>query len=146
MQVKAAKQNAAPLNKLFMASLFRSLGKVDDREIQVLAKKEAEVIINQRTADMDRHITRARNDYLEMINKIKEIEKITGIELNDWLHKPIEFCKAVKLVQESGVYKSYADVQYLSTTLTETAKRLEQALQTFQSVSIPNQKVSKDDL
>ena len=131
VQVKAAKQNAAPLNKLFMASLFRSLGKVDDREIQVLARKEAEVIINQRTADMDRHITRARKDYLEMINKIKEIEKITGIELNDWLHKPMEFCKAVKLVQESGIFETYRGFNALSNEVSMMNEQLRNALSNF---------------
>lgn len=145
VQAKAAKQNAAPLSKLFMASLFRSLGKVDDREIQAIVRKEVQVKNDELSADMDRRVARARRDYDELANKVKEIERITGIELDAWLNKSIEFCRVVKLVQESGIYGTYDGVHYLSTTLTKTAEQLNHALQTFQNISIPEQDLVQDD-
>lgn len=136
VQVKAAKQNAAPLNKLFMASLFRSLGKVDDREIQTLARKEAQAKIDEQTAVMDRHIARARRDFDEVINKIKEIERTTGIELNDWLHKPIEFCRAVKLVQDSGIFETYRGINALSEEVSKMGNQLRSAMDNFNNEPI----------
>lgn len=147
VKVKAPKLKAAPINKYFMASLFRSLGKVDSVEIAALARKEADALIEARTNDMKLQITRASRDYIELNNKIEEIASLTGIQLDDWRMVPKDFAKAVQFVKACGISGAYGSIESLSKNLLEMHSKLESAMSQFQSNKTDhNQNVQEEAL
>lgn len=147
VKVKAPKLKAAPINKFFMASLFRSLGKVDSVEISALARKEAQIEIDKNNRFIESQVAKARRNYDELNNRIEEIASLTGIQLDDWRMVPKDFAKAVSFVQACGISGAYGSIESLSKNLLEMHSKLESAMSQFQITKTDhNQNVQEEAL
>lgn len=109
--VNAPKKTSVPVQREFMAALFRRVSGVDNKEIEAMVKirveGERERIRSSYDQDLDREVNRRTRESNTAIEWIAEFEQATGVPFEDVKHNAAALAQAVRLVNEGRVFGEY---------------------------------------
>lgn len=128
-QVKAAPQREAePVNKEFMAALFRRVGAVDEEEVEATVRLRLASADAAREKMFEQRVQARLYKYEGLERAIAEFEKHSGINFRECSHLSDDLGKAVRFVLDCGVFGSYRTVEGLRRQLLGAAEEIEKAI------------------
>jgi hypothetical protein len=116
--VKQAPQKASqPIDRPFMAALFRKLSQIDHAEVEQAVAKKMAGLEARREEAIEQEVQRRTHRYEELRKRVAEFQEASGINLEDWTLHPQEFGKAVKFVLDCEIFKVYGAVSSLHSSM-----------------------------
>lgn len=142
--VAAPKLEPVPVNRSFMAAMFRRASGADADEVAAAVSKQVEAFRVDAEKRVQREIDVRSSRAKELIDKVNQLKELTGIDISrGW--DPIEkYASAIKLVLSSGVTGTYGGIKGLAEQAERSAAELRKALAEFESTS--DQSSDKADL
>lgn len=135
---RRAAPNPSPIppSKMFMAGLLRAASKVSDTEIRarITAAEKAARLSAEEVAQG--RVNRAEQQAREQVRRDREtldaLMEMLGVEV-DWALRTPDFCAAVKLVQQSGVFGARNGLGAISSKIDHAISGLTAMRDTIQS-------------
>lgn len=128
--IAAPKLEPEPVNRAFVAAMLRRASEAD--EDLVRAAVDAEVT-RQRENDqkyIQQQIDWRTRQYKEVEERIAKIKAISGVDLTHWCDDE-EIGRAIKLVLDAGVVKTYGGIQEVRNSAARILKDCDEALAAF---------------
>lgn len=129
------KENVKPIDRNFMASLFRRLSCSNQAEAHALAKAMIAEAENTMTERVNYAVDQRTRKATEIQQKMDKINQLIGIDLSHWACMPEEFAKAVKFVMGSGVFDSYGSIYNLRSALKSMNKKFDEVYANFEDAT-----------
>lgn len=131
--VAAPKLEAVPVTRAFMAAFLRRAGAVDGEMVNRLVEDRLASYRERDEARITREIENRTRAHEELRKQVQDFEAASGIRIRErWLAGD-EIGRAVKLVMETGVSKTYNSVIGLRNSIQSSLKTLDGALKDFES-------------
>lgn len=115
---EAQKLDAKPLDRLFVASLLRNAGKVDDAEVSRLVSQQLEQRVEYEVKMRENWRERSKERYAKLDEAIQAAAKDDSYLSDD------EIIAAVMVVAKSGIARSYGGLIELERQLRQSADRI----------------------
>lgn len=125
---EAVRREDVAITRSFMAALFRSMGKADDKMIEISIGKKVQALDESREKDFQRRLDRRLNENAELRKKVDQFQEVTGIDISSWRHESSQLAKAVNFVLAAGVHGTRKSAEKLRDELRESADRIDKAL------------------
>jgi hypothetical protein len=139
---EATKKSNVPLDRSFMASLFRRLSIVDSIDFNAAVEMQRDIIRNEyalSAADqakkhaqkLEEVRNRAKAEHQHLYERIAEFEKITGLSLESLSGYGDELGRAVSFVLHCKLYGSWSSVEHLRKQIRASLDVLDQAFANY---------------
>jgi hypothetical protein len=123
----AAKIEAQPIDRAFMASLMRSMGKADVGEIGKLVEQRVAELRAQDEERIKGEIETRSERNSEARKQLAAIEAVIGADQMRWLGSA-ELATAVNMVLKSGVARTYGSLADLHRQMIAQAEQIKEAM------------------
>lgn len=124
--VKQPERNEAkPLDRLFVAALLRNASKADDAEVNRMIEERVARLRALDKDEIDREVKRRISDNDHALKRLQLIRDKLGGDYNEWLLSDEEFALAVAFVIRAGVTKTYSGVLSIYDDLKRQAEHIE---------------------
>ena len=115
---EAQKLDSKPLDRLFVASLLRNAGKVDDAEVGRLVEQQLEERVEREVKARENWRERSKERYAKLDEVLQRAQKD-----GDWIADD-EVIAAVMVLAKSGIARSYGGLIELEKQLRQSADRI----------------------
>ena len=128
VQVKGAPDlEAKPVTRAFMAALVRRANEADAGEVTKMVEDRVSLLRENDQKHVERQISERTRKGAEAIKQLEELKDKLGSD--GWRHLDNdEIARAVKLVQESGLTRTYSGLRTLEKSMQQATKQLSKAL------------------
>lgn len=132
VSVEAPPKASSPVDRLFLAALFRRSTTESAQEIEDAVRQRTDTLTRELQSQFDarvKHEVDLRTRTLERrMNRLIEFEKAGGFTVDEWKVQPDEFGKAVQFVLRCELYRPYGPVSRVLQVLEQSQKHLSAVL------------------
>lgn len=128
--VAAPKLDAQSVDRGFVAAMLRRASEADEGLVRAAVNVEIARLREQDQARIEREIEMRTRRSREAIERIKEIERVSGVKIGRWVDDK-EIGRAVKLVLGSGILATHAGIQRVRHAAERVIKDCDKALEGF---------------
>lgn len=108
----APKLEAKPVTRAFVAAMLRRASEADNAEVEAAVEKRVTELRERDEKYIEQRIDSRTAAAKRIEDRIAKIKEITGVELDHWCNEE-ELGRAVKMVLDSGVAKTYGGIAEL---------------------------------
>lgn len=124
--VQAPELEAVDVTRGFVAAMLRRASEADQGIVDAAVKAKVTELRERDKARLERLIEDRTRDKENALEQIKNIERISGIEISRWSQCE-DIGRAVKLVHESGLVESYSRVKSARENLQSAIDKIDEA-------------------
>lgn len=129
--VAAPKLQPVGVTREFVAAMLRRASSADEAVVNSMVAERLNGVHEEYERRIKREVEMRTSQYEQLKKCVNEFEAVSGIKISHRWTGGEEVAKAVKLVMDSGVTKTYGAINQLRNTLSSTWETLDNALAQF---------------